>query len=131
MKKLLTIALLSAAFAPFSLFAAGAYSPGFVFVNPASGFMSGAWNNRYWTAATPFTTYIYAVYSVGSSISVGGRDDGGDTFNCTISPASAMYDDAVQLVNGLTNGVLITVNKDLATNECIQLSASHDSRRLD
>ena len=42
-----------------------------------------------------------------------------------------MYAEAVHLVNGLTNGVMITVNKDLATNQCIQLSASHDSRRQD
>ncbi len=131
MKKLLLTVLFSALLCPAGAFAAGAYSPGFVFVNPASGFMSGAWNNRYSTIASAFTTYIYAVYSIGSSVTVGGRDDAGNTFSCFIPPASAMYADAVQLVNGLTNGVLITVNKDLASNQCIQLSASHDSRRLD
>ncbi|HEX5054949.1 MAG TPA: hypothetical protein VFX02_00480 [Gammaproteobacteria bacterium] len=131
MKKLVYSALLAAMIFPATVFATGAYLGGYVFVNPASGFMSGAWNNRYSTVVTPFTTYIYAVYSIGSSVSVGGRDDAGNTFSCFIPPASALYKDAVQLVNGLTNGVLITVNKNLATNECIQLSASHDSRRLD
>lgn len=131
MKNVFRSLFLACLLLPGSVFATGLHWQGFVFVNPATGFMSGAWNNRYSTAATAFTTYIYAVYSVGSSISVGGRDGNGNTFSCFIPPTSALYNDARELVNGLTNGVLITVNKDLTTNECFRISASHDSRRLD
>lgn len=101
-----------------SVFAQGLYITGNVFANATS--LSGSMNNRWNTAATTATTYIYATSNAtpGSSISFAGRGSDGTFFSCFVPITSALYNASRDIKNNLGNAGYLRATKTTTSSEC-------------
>lgn len=129
MKNYLVAAVLVCACVPALAFSQGLSIPGNVYVTATS--LSGAMSNRYNTAATTSSTYIYANGYVNSSVSFVGVDGAGTTFSCFVPTTSALYAGAVDIKNSLTNGGYLYAGKGTASNECTFVYLLNGSYWLD
>lgn len=93
--------------------------------------MYGSMSNLYNTAATTYTTFIYANGYANSSISFGGRDGEGDSFSCYVPTTSALYSQAVDVRNNMRNGSYINVSKSSTSNECTSVYMLNASMWMD
>jgi hypothetical protein len=130
MKKIL-LALLTVASIGMSglAYAQGMHVTGTVTTTDTS--CSGAMNNRYNTAVTTSSTYIYANGFANSSVSFTCHDGDGNTFSCYVPTTSALYSAAVDIKNNLTNGGFLYAAKGTTSTECTAVYLLNGSYWLD
>ncbi|MEJ2419337.1 MAG: hypothetical protein P8Y45_20915 [Exilibacterium sp.] len=109
------IAVLLASVLPVTAFAQGYHVDGNVYASDTS--LSGAMSVRYNTSVSG-SPYIYANGYANSAVSFYGRDSDGDNFVCSVPTTSALYDQAVDIKNSLTNGGYLYVSKPSSSSTC-------------
>ena len=87
-------------------------------VNASATTISGAMNNRWNTAATAATTYIYANGFANSTVTFAGRGQDGTFFSCFVVPGNALYSAAVDIKNSLQDGGFLYASKTTTSNAC-------------
>lgn len=124
--KRMKLALFSALLAAAGVVSAGWHVNGSV--TATSTYLSGSMNVRYNSGSS---AYIYAYGFANSSVTFAGRGDDGTFFSCYVPTTSALYAQAVDIKNNLTNGGYLYASKREGSSECTSAYLLNGSYWLD